>query len=73
MSSKAHVLCRQAQAHNQELQRFCALVDAGLRFKAVSYQALFSSLNNNGGVDKSYMSYMYARYFRNAAKQGAQL
>ncbi len=57
----------ESEAHGQEIQRFGALVDASLRFEAYTYQDLFSSLNNKDGMDESYISYMRARYFGNAA------
>jgi hypothetical protein len=55
----------ESDAHSQEIQRFGALVDDGLGFKAMSYQDLFSSLNKNGKLDESYRNYLCTRYFGN--------
>jgi len=55
------------EKHSQEIERFSALVDSGLQFKAISYQELYSSLKQVGGVDEGYMSYLRARYFSDVA------
>lgn len=57
----------ESEAHGEEIHRFGTLVDACLRFKAMSYQDLFSSLNNMNSPDESYMSYMRARYIGDTA------
>lgn len=56
----------ESKAHSQEINRFGALVDSGIRFMATSYQDLFSSLNKKRGIDESHMSYLRARHFGNA-------
>lgn len=58
---------KESETHYEEIQRFGAHIDEGLRFMAVSYQDLFSSLSNNADMDETYMSYMRARYFNNVA------
>lgn len=54
---------KESETHYEEIQHFGSLVDSSLRFKAVSYQDLFSSLRNKGSVEEGYMNYMRARYF----------
>ena len=57
---------KESEVHNQEIERFAALIDNRLGFKAISYQCLFSSLEKQNDVDRSYMNYLRRRYFNNA-------
>lgn len=53
--------------HRQEIDRFAALIDEVLGFKAMSYQKLFSTMSTIGNVDQEYMSYLNQRYFNSKA------
>lgn len=53
--------------HRQEIDRFAALIDEVLGFKAMSYQKLFSTMNTIGNADEQYMSYLSQRYFNSKA------
>ena len=57
--------CRgpESDVHRQEVKRFDDLVGDEVRFKARSYQEFFSSLNEMGYDDETYMSYLHQRYF----------
>lgn len=57
---------KESETHCEELQHFGSLVDTSLRFRAMSYQDLFSSLSRKGSVEEEYMGYMHARYINNA-------
>jgi hypothetical protein len=52
-----------ADRHRAEIDRFAARVDAGLGFRAMSYQALFAGLAAERGVDEEYLEYLRRRYF----------
>jgi len=54
---------KESEIHREEIHCFGSLVDSSLRFKAVSYQELFSSISSIGSIDEGYMGYMRARYF----------
>jgi hypothetical protein len=53
--------------HRQEIDRFAALIDEVLGFKAMSYQKLFSTMNTIGNADEQYISYLSQRYFNSKA------
>lgn len=53
--------------HHQEIDRFAALIDEVLGFKAMSYQKLFSTMNTIGNADQEYMRYLNQRYFNSKA------
>jgi hypothetical protein len=53
----------ESDVHRQEVERFEGLVGDEVRFKARSYQELFSSLNEMGYDDETYMGYLHQRYF----------
>jgi hypothetical protein len=52
-----------AERHRDELARFAARVDAQLRFRALSYQALYAAMTAQAGIDQRYLDYLRARYF----------
>jgi hypothetical protein len=53
----------ESEVHRQEIDRFDDLVGDEFRFKVRSYQELFSSLNEMGYDDETYMGYLHQRYF----------
>ena len=53
-----------AIAHRAELERFADLVGEEVRFSASTYQDLFRALEADGRVDRAYLEYLRARYFR---------
>ena len=53
-----------AAAHRSELERFAARVGAEIRFSASTYQDLYRALNADARVDRAYLEYLRARYFR---------
>ena len=55
-----------AAAHRAELERFVARVGAEARFSASTYQDLFRTLAADTRVDRAYLEYLRARYFRAA-------
>jgi hypothetical protein len=55
-----------AAAHRAELERFAALVGAEIRFSASTYQELYRALHADTRVDRAYLEYLGARYFRGA-------
>lgn len=58
---------KESKVHREEVNRFTELVGDELRFKAVTYQQLLLSLQNEPGVDPNYLSYLGERYCCNAA------
>ena len=53
-----------AIAHRAELERFAARVGAEIPFSAATYQDLFRALAADARVDRGYVGYLRARYFR---------
>lgn len=51
------------EAHAEEIIGFAESVDAGLGFRALSYQQLYSELAAAPGVDPTYVEYLGTRYF----------
>lgn len=51
------------QLHRGEIDTFAARVGAELRFRSMSYQALYRALCRIGGVDADYLGYLQQRYF----------
>lgn len=52
----------ESDIHRQEIERFDLLVGKEVRFKARTYQSVFSELEDMN-VEKKYMSYLKSRYF----------
>ena len=55
---------RPAAEHRAELERFAERVGAEVRFSVSTYQSLFRALAADERVDRSYLDYLRARYFR---------
>jgi hypothetical protein len=55
-----------AAAHRAELERFAARVGAEARFSSSTYQDLYRALAADPRVDRGYVEYLRARYFRAA-------
>jgi len=53
-----------AAAHRDELERFAERVGAEIRFSASTYQDLYRALRADARVDRAYLEYLRARYFR---------
>jgi hypothetical protein len=53
-----------AAAHRAELARFAARVGAEIGFSASTYQDLYRALRADARVDRAYLEYLRARYFR---------
>ena len=53
-----------AGAHRAELERFAERVGAEIRFSASTYQDLYRALRADARVDRAYLEYLRARYFR---------
>jgi len=53
-----------AAAHRAELERFARGIDAEVRFSAATYQELYRALAADARVDRGYVAYLRARYFR---------
>jgi hypothetical protein len=53
-----------ASAHRGELRRFAERVGAEIRFSASTYQDLYRALHADARVDRTYLEYLRARYFR---------
>jgi hypothetical protein len=53
----------ESDVHRREIERFDSLVGEEVRFKARSYQELFSTLRVLGFDDEYYMTYLRDRYF----------
>jgi hypothetical protein len=53
-----------AGAHRGELERFAERVGAEIRFSASTYQDLYRVLRADARVDRAYLEYLRARYFR---------
>lgn len=53
-----------AAAHRAELERFARRVGAEARFSASTYQDLYRALAADARVDRAYVEYLRARYFR---------
>jgi len=56
----------ESNKHQDEVARFAKRVGTELRFRAFTYQELFLQLESKN-VDRSYLAYLRARYFPNAA------
>jgi hypothetical protein len=54
---------REAVTHRSEIDRVVAWLAPELELRAVTYQALFSSLRRAPNVDASYLDYLTQRYF----------
>ena len=55
-----------AAAHRAEVDRFAARVGAEARFSSSTYQDLYRALAADTRVDRAYVEYLRARYFRAA-------
>jgi hypothetical protein len=55
---------RSGDIHRDEIKRFSALVDPGLKFRALSYQSLIGDLSLDDGIDADYLAYLRSRYLR---------
>jgi hypothetical protein len=53
-----------AAAHRAELERFVERVGAEVRFSASNYQDLYRALQADARVERAYLEYLRARYFR---------
>jgi hypothetical protein len=53
-----------ASAHRAELERFVERVGAEIHFSASTYQDLYRALRADARVDRAYLEYLRARYFR---------
>jgi hypothetical protein len=53
-----------APAHRAELERFARRVGAEIAFSASTYQDLYRALAADARVDRAYLEYLRARYFR---------
>jgi len=53
-----------AVAHRAELERFAERVGPEIRFSASTYQDLYRALEADARVDRAYLEYLRARYFR---------
>jgi restriction endonuclease-like protein len=53
-----------AEAHRAELARFAEIVGAEIRFSVSTYQGLYRALDADPRVDRAYLEYLGARYFR---------
>lgn len=53
-----------AAAHRAELERFAERVGAEIGFAASTYQDLYRALRADARVDRAYLEYLRARYFR---------
>lgn len=54
----------ESDVHNSEINRFKKAVGEELRFRAISYQELFSRVSKDGKTDQEYIAYMRTRYFQ---------
>ncbi len=55
---------RPAAEHHAEIERFAERVGTEVRFSASTYQDLFRALAADARVDRTYLDYLRARYFR---------
>jgi hypothetical protein len=53
-----------AAAHRDEIAGFAERVGAEIRFSASTYQDLYRALDADARVDRAYLDYLRARYFR---------
>ena len=53
-----------ADTHRGELERFAERVGVEIRFSALTYQDLYRALEADARVDRAYLEYLRARYFR---------
>ena len=53
-----------AAAHRAEIERFAEQVGAEIRFSASTYQELYRALAADARVERAYLDYLRARYFR---------
>ena len=53
-----------AAAHRAELERFARRIGAEIAFSASTYQDLYRALAADARVDRAYLEYLRARYFR---------
>ena len=58
---------KESEVHDKEVDRFAEAVGAELRFKAITYQQILLSLQNEPEVNPVYLNYLYGRYCNNAA------
>lgn len=57
---------KESDVHREEVSQFAEFVGAELGFKAITYQQIFLSLQNEQGVDSDYLEYLGGRYCSNA-------
>ena len=57
---------KESDVHREEVIQFAGFVGAELGFKAITYQQIFLSLQNEQGVDSDYLDYLGERYCSNA-------
>lgn len=58
----------ESETHRKELDRFASRLGEEIRFRAITYQELFSWLADRcGSTDGEYVEYLRRRYFANAA------
>ena len=57
----------QREAHRREIGRFNELVGGEIGFRALSYQQVFSRLQESGQASGDYLEYLGARYFASKA------
>ena len=55
--------CPASAGHRDDIVRFTERVGAEIRFRAISYQEIFSALITLDAVDRSYLDYLASRYF----------
>ena len=53
----------ETKIHKNEVNRFAEVVGEELRFKAISYQKLFRTLDESDRVNQDYIEYLRRRYF----------
>lgn len=53
---------KESEAHAEEIDQFCDLVDPELGFRVITYQQLLSQFQNKPGVDSEYLEYLSKRY-----------
>lgn len=52
-----------SETHKREIARFARLVGHEIRFKALTYQDVYSKLRASGQADPEYLEYLGTRYF----------
>jgi hypothetical protein len=59
---------KESDIHSEEISRFTKFVGAELGFQTITYQQLYSSLQNKQEVDRDYLDYLGGRYCGNGAR-----